>query len=44
MVSLVRLSLWADGVAHASLTAHEMLYFTVAYDWLLFGYVAVMSM
>ena len=26
-----------DGRAHQSLTAAEILYFTVAYDWLLFG-------
>nr|XP_039262027.1 myotubularin-related protein 14-like [Styela clava] len=37
-VSLVRLSLWADGLAHQSLNAEEMAYFTVAYDWLLFGH------
>lgn len=35
-VSLMRLSLWADGLAHESLDAREMAYFTIAYDWLLF--------
>lgn len=35
-VSLMRLSLWADGLVHKSLNAREMAYFTVAYDWLLF--------
>ncbi|EEC05813.1 conserved hypothetical protein [Ixodes scapularis] len=36
-VSLLRLSLWADGRIHPSLTANEMAYLTVAYDWFLFG-------
>lgn len=37
-VSLLRISLWADGVIHQSLNAAQMLYFTIAYDWLLFGH------
>ncbi|KAI9178976.1 Myotubularin- protein 14 [Blastocladiella emersonii ATCC 22665] len=37
-VSWIRLSLWADGLAHASLAAEEVLYLTVAYDWLLFNH------
>lgn len=37
-VSLLRISLWADGVIHQSLSAAQMLYFTIAYDWLLFGH------
>lgn len=37
-VSLLRLSLWADGVIHQSLNAIQILYFTIAYDWLLFGH------
>lgn len=37
-VSLLRLSLWADGVIHQSLNAHQILYFTIAYDWMLFGH------
>ncbi|XP_072181608.1 phosphatidylinositol-3,5-bisphosphate 3-phosphatase MTMR14-like [Diadema setosum] len=37
-ISLLRLSLWADCKAHASLTAAEILYLTIAYDWLLFGH------
>ncbi|XP_046747257.1 myotubularin-related protein 14 [Diprion similis] len=37
-VSLLRLSLWADGVIHQSLDAHQILYFTIAYDWMLFGH------
>jgi myotubularin-related protein 14 len=35
-VSLLRLSLWADGEVHKSLSAKEMLYLTIGYDWLLF--------
>ncbi|XP_072239046.1 phosphatidylinositol-3,5-bisphosphate 3-phosphatase MTMR14 [Leuresthes tenuis] len=37
-VSLLRLSLWADGAVHASLQPAEILYLTVAYDWFLFGH------
>ncbi|XP_055838538.1 myotubularin-related protein 14 isoform X3 [Episyrphus balteatus] len=37
-VSLVRLSLWADGLIHQSLSPLQMTYFTVAYDWYLFGH------
>ncbi|XP_046428969.1 myotubularin-related protein 14 isoform X1 [Neodiprion fabricii] len=37
-VSLLRLSLWADGMIHQSLDAHQILYFTIAYDWMLFGH------
>lgn len=37
-ISLLRLSLWADGKAHVNLTAAEILYLTIAYDWLLFGH------
>uniref|UniRef100_A0A3Q2Z4J4 Myotubularin related protein 14 n=1 Tax=Hippocampus comes TaxID=109280 RepID=A0A3Q2Z4J4_HIPCM len=36
-VSLLRLSLWADGAVHSSLEAAEILYLTIAYDWFLFG-------
>uniref|UniRef100_A0A4W5RLB6 Myotubularin related protein 14 n=1 Tax=Hucho hucho TaxID=62062 RepID=A0A4W5RLB6_9TELE len=36
-VSLLRLSLWADGAVHASLDPAEILYLTIAYDWFLFG-------
>lgn len=35
-ISLIRLSLWADGLIHTSLNANEILYLTLAYDWLLF--------
>ncbi|KAJ1525944.1 hypothetical protein ONE63_009130 [Megalurothrips usitatus] len=37
-VSLLRLSLWADGQVHRSLGPAQILYLTVAYDWLLFGH------
>eukprot|EP00730_Choanoeca_flexa_P019432 TRINITY_DN9492_c0_g1_i1.p1 TRINITY_DN9492_c0_g1~~TRINITY_DN9492_c0_g1_i1.p1 ORF type:complete len:660 (+),score=136.98 TRINITY_DN9492_c0_g1_i1:202-2181(+) len=37
-ISLLRLSLWADGVIHQSLNAEQILYLTVGYDWLLFGH------
>ncbi|XP_071817744.1 phosphatidylinositol-3,5-bisphosphate 3-phosphatase MTMR14-like isoform X2 [Apostichopus japonicus] len=37
-ISLLRLSLWADGRVNASLTAIEILYLTISYDWLLFGH------
>ncbi|CAF3971469.1 unnamed protein product [Rotaria sordida] len=37
-ISLLRLSLWADGCIHQSLTVEEILYLTLAYDWYLFGH------
>lgn len=37
-ISMLRLSLWADGVLHQSLTAEQILYLTLAYDWYLFGH------
>jgi myotubularin-related protein 14 len=37
-VSLLRMSLWADGVVHQSLGFDEILYLTLAYDWMLFGH------
>ncbi|XP_050815770.1 myotubularin-related protein 14 isoform X2 [Gopherus flavomarginatus] len=40
-VALLRLSLWADGLIHASLEPAEILYLTVAYDWFLFGHMLV---
>ncbi|OXB66263.1 hypothetical protein ASZ78_000688 [Callipepla squamata] len=40
-ISLLRLSLWADGLIHASLEPSEILYLTVAYDWFLFGHMLV---
>lgn len=36
--SLLRLSLWADGVIHQSLNANQILFLTLAYDWYLFGH------
>lgn len=37
-MSLLRLTLWADGEIHKSLSATEITYLTVAYDWFLFGH------
>lgn len=37
-VSLLRLSLWADGLAHQSLSACEIVFLTVVYDWLMFSH------
>ena len=37
-ISLLRLSLWADSLVHASLSTLDMLFFTIAYDWRLFGH------
>lgn len=37
-ISLLRLSLWADGAVHKSLSASDILYLTLAYDWYLFGH------
>lgn len=37
-ISMIRLSLWADGEIHQSLDATQILYFTIAYDWLLCGH------
>ncbi|KAE8612436.1 hypothetical protein XENTR_v10012854 [Xenopus tropicalis] len=37
-ISLLRLSLWADGMVHSNLEPAEILYLTVAYDWFLFGH------
>lgn len=37
-ISLIRLSLWADGLIHQSLNPFQIAYFTIAYDWYLFGH------
>ncbi|KAK6176875.1 hypothetical protein SNE40_015090 [Patella caerulea] len=37
-VSLLRLTLWADGIIHRSLKPAEILYLTLGYDWYLFGH------
>ncbi|ESP00321.1 hypothetical protein LOTGIDRAFT_173287 [Lottia gigantea] len=37
-ISLLRLTLWADGVIHRTLTPAEILYLTLGYDWYLFGH------
>lgn len=36
-ISLLRMSLWADGVIHESLDDRDIAYLTLAYDWYLFG-------
>jgi hypothetical protein len=35
-ISLVRILLWADNEIHKDLSVDQMLYLTVAYDWMLF--------
>ncbi|XP_026674449.1 myotubularin-related protein 14-like isoform X2 [Ceratina calcarata] len=37
-ISLLRISLWADGAIHTSLNVYQILYYTIAYDWMLFGH------
>lgn len=37
-ISLLRLSLWADGLIHSSLDCAQILYLTIAYDWMAFGH------
>ncbi|KAK8741681.1 hypothetical protein OTU49_002339 [Cherax quadricarinatus] len=37
-ISLLRLSLWADGLIHSSLDHTQILYLTIAYDWMAFGH------
>ncbi|KAF9974063.1 Myotubularin- protein 14 [Actinomortierella ambigua] len=37
-ISLLRISLWADGEIHSSLSAAELLYLTIGYDWFLFNH------
>ncbi|XP_042235704.1 myotubularin-related protein 14-like isoform X2 [Homarus americanus] len=37
-ISLLRLSLWADGLIHSSLDHAQILYLTIAYDWMVFGH------
>lgn len=38
-ISLLRLTLWADGKIHETLNEEEITYLTVGYDWFLFGHV-----
>lgn len=35
-ISLIRITLWADGEIHNHLTVDQLLYLTIAYDWMLF--------
>ncbi|CAH1153683.1 unnamed protein product [Phaedon cochleariae] len=37
-ISMIRLSLWADGLIHQNLDERQILYLTIAYDWMLFGH------
>jgi len=37
-ISLLRLSLWADGEIHTSLGPKEILFLTLGYDWMLFSH------
>ncbi|XP_060537219.1 myotubularin-related protein 14 [Cylas formicarius] len=37
-ISLLRLSLWADGLIHQSLDEYQIIYLTIGYDWMLFGH------
>ncbi|VVC25066.1 Hypothetical protein CINCED_3A005390 [Cinara cedri] len=37
-ISLIRMSLWADGAIHKSLSPSQILYLTLGYDWYLFGH------
>mmetsp|Transcript_13316 Transcript_13316/g.19925 ORF Transcript_13316/g.19925 Transcript_13316/m.19925 type:complete len:916 (+) Transcript_13316:149-2896(+) len=37
-ISLIRLSLWADGEIHQSLDEKEILFLTLGYDWMLFSH------
>lgn len=37
-ISLIRLSLWADGLIHKSLNAAQITYLTIVYDWMCFGH------
>ncbi|KAJ6243755.1 myotubularin-related protein [Anaeramoeba flamelloides] len=35
-ISMIRLSLWADGLLHSNFSLDELCYFVIAYDWYLF--------
>ena len=37
-ISLLRILLWSDGILHSSLSADQLLFLTIAYDWMLFGH------
>lgn len=37
-ISLMRLALWSKGRIHQTLDPREILYLTIAYDWMLFGH------
>uniref|UniRef100_A0A6B2KYF4 Tyrosine specific protein phosphatases domain-containing protein n=1 Tax=Arcella intermedia TaxID=1963864 RepID=A0A6B2KYF4_9EUKA len=37
-IGILRILLWAEGLAHKSLDAKQILYLVIGYDWLLFGH------
>lgn len=37
-ISLLRITLWADGEIHHNLNIDQLLYLTIAYDWMLFNH------
>lgn len=37
-IGVLRLLLWAEGLVHEHLSAEQMLFLVVAYDWMLFGF------
>ncbi|KAG5893560.1 hypothetical protein JTB14_013643 [Gonioctena quinquepunctata] len=37
-ISMLRLSLWADDLIHQNLDECQILYLTIAYDWMFFGH------
>eukprot|EP01125_Pyxidicula_operculata_P004001 TRINITY_DN1565_c2_g2_i5.p2 TRINITY_DN1565_c2_g2~~TRINITY_DN1565_c2_g2_i5.p2 ORF type:complete len:738 (-),score=171.49 TRINITY_DN1565_c2_g2_i5:224-2437(-) len=38
MIGVLRILLWAEGAAHKSLDAEQILFLVIGYDWLLFGH------
>ncbi|KAJ3436222.1 myotubularin-related protein [Anaeramoeba flamelloides] len=37
-LSMIRLSLWADGLLHSDLSLEELCYFVISYDWYLYNH------
>ena len=37
IIALLRLSLWADKIVNPSLDVEEIIFLSVAYDWISFG-------
>jgi myotubularin-related protein 14 len=42
-IGLLRMSLWADGIVNPSLSATELIYLSIAYDWISFGCVLLLT-